>query len=51
VAANAHGIFLFAGFGVALDILRLGRESGHRSDKHSGEGQQEFIHFARTISL
>ncbi|MBX9818917.1 MAG: hypothetical protein K2X79_12875, partial [Burkholderiaceae bacterium] len=27
----------------------MGSENGHRGDKRSGQGQEEFVHFAGTI--
>jgi hypothetical protein len=51
MAADAHGNFLPAGFGVALDLLGMGREGGHRSDSQGKHRGQQLVHFAYTIQL
>jgi hypothetical protein len=51
VAADAHGDFLFGRFGVALDLLGMGRNSGHRGDSQGKHRIQELVHFAYTIQV
>jgi hypothetical protein len=50
MAADAHCNFGFAGFGVTFDFLALGRNSCQGGDKQGGKRQQQFVHFAWTIS-
>ena len=57
VAANARGNFALASLNIAfeffLSLLRIGwnlnGKSRHESDKQAEQGQQQFLHFARTI--
>ncbi|MCJ7799584.1 MAG: hypothetical protein MUP33_07460 [Polaromonas sp.] len=48
MATNAHGIFGFAGFGIAFDLLGKAG-SRHAGDNYSEYRGEQLIHFARTI--
>ena len=50
VAADAHGDLAFAGLGVALDLLRVGRQAPSRTRQRPAiQGRQQLVHFAQTI--